>query len=336
MRIITIIIFVNLLVGCATTEKIEIPDRALRCDAIEASLKEDLFTAASGAGVGFKVVIDRTNSVSEQNLVALQAMLAQCRIWARDGISNKEYSDRVAEHAGIYSAYLAIESIKKTQKEQFDIIKWRIDGLVEAYQSVEIRLDQQQIDMQEEYAKSLVRNDNAEKAIKDLDDRLRSLQHQYEEENKVLLSQFIREQEIARLDIQMDLFRSEIIDLQNTVLSLKKGSDGLSQTSGALVESIYFENLSWKLSDAMITRIENFSAKISASGYVIKIVGFADRVGNTDSNLILSKNRARAVSDYMKSKGFNILNYDGFGSSIQLGTNDLENRRVIIEAYKIN
>lgn len=336
MRIIIILVYFSLFIGCAAIEKAEIPDRALRCDAIEMSLKEDLYVAGSGAGVGIKVVVDRANSVSEQNLVALQAMLAHCRLWARDSISNKEYSDRVAEHAGVYSAYLSIASIEKTQQEQFEVIKLRIDGLAEAFQSSNIIIDNEKLKMEEEYAKNLVRDNNTDRSVEELKRRLQSLQLQYEEDSKSLLGQFVREKEIARLDIQMDLFRSEIIELQNVVVSLKKDSTGLSPTSGALVESIYFENISWKLSDAMIARIESFSKKISPNKYVIKIIGFSDKVGNSNSNLILSKNRARAVSDYMKNKGFNVLNYDGYGSAILLSTTDLENRRVIIEAYRIN
>jgi len=67
----------------------------------------------------------------------------------------------------------------------------------------------------------------------------------------------------------------------------------------------------------------------------IKISGHTDKTGNEDQNKTLSEARAKAVADYLISKGIDKLriNYIGYGSTKPIATNDTDegkqqNRRV--------
>lgn len=61
----------------------------------------------------------------------------------------------------------------------------------------------------------------------------------------------------------------------------------------------------------------------------IAIYGHTDNVGDDNDNLLLSKNRAREVQNYLISKGIdeNRLSYDGFGESQPIASNENEEGR---------
>lgn len=74
----------------------------------------------------------------------------------------------------------------------------------------------------------------------------------------------------------------------------------------------------------------------------ININGHTDNVGDENSNLSLSEGRAKAVFDYLISKGINKkrLTYKGYGSSKPIADNNSDegkqlNRRVEIEIANI-
>ena len=78
-------------------------------------------------------------------------------------------------------------------------------------------------------------------------------------------------------------------------------------------------------------------------GIVISINGHTDIVGTEEHNIELSKQRAKAVYDFLIERGINKdrMNYDGFGSSKPLNDNSTEtnrqnNRRVEIKIEKKN
>jgi outer membrane protein OmpA-like peptidoglycan-associated protein/Tol biopolymer transport system component len=63
----------------------------------------------------------------------------------------------------------------------------------------------------------------------------------------------------------------------------------------------------------------------------IEISGHTDNIGNSQYNQTLSEKRAKAVVDYIISKGIasNQLSFKGYGSSVPIGTNDTEEGRSI-------
>lgn len=81
--------------------------------------------------------------------------------------------------------------------------------------------------------------------------------------------------------------------------------------------------------DKLVKQLENNKA------VKIEILGHTDNIGNQSKNQALSEERARAVLDYLVSKGIDAkrLSYKGFGSSKSVASNDNEvgrkqNRRV--------
>ena len=74
---------------------------------------------------------------------------------------------------------------------------------------------------------------------------------------------------------------------------------------------------------------------------IVRIHGFTDGIGNDNANLILSKKRAEAVSEYLKNKGVSAqviqLHYYGENSPIESNSDSIgrkKNRRVEIELLK--
>ncbi|MEC4003473.1 phosphate ABC transporter substrate-binding/OmpA family protein [Flavobacterium sp. SUN052] len=85
-----------------------------------------------------------------------------------------------------------------------------------------------------------------------------------------------------------------------------------------------------------------YNLLIQAENSKLTIVGHTDNVGNPDSNLSLSKNRAQAVVDYLKQKGIPANRFqliDGKGQNEPVGDNNsvsgkAQNRRVVVTFLK--
>lgn len=89
---------------------------------------------------------------------------------------------------------------------------------------------------------------------------------------------------------------------------------------------------SYKVLDQMVDILNEHSA------YVMEIKGYTDNTGNADKNLILSKDRAAAVKNYLIEKGINAdrLTSEGYGQADPIADNKnprgrAENRRVEME-----
>jgi OmpA-OmpF porin, OOP family len=85
-----------------------------------------------------------------------------------------------------------------------------------------------------------------------------------------------------------------------------------------------------------------YNLLIQAENSKLTIVGHTDNVGNSDANIILSKNRAQAIVNYLKNKGipesrFQLI--DGKGANEPVSDNNSEsgkaqNRRVVVTFLK--
>jgi outer membrane protein OmpA-like peptidoglycan-associated protein len=103
--------------------------------------------------------------------------------------------------------------------------------------------------------------------------------------------------------------------------------------------SINFETNKYDLKAASLPYLDEIVSLLqSDSKMKMKINGHTDNVGSVDKNLILSQNRAKAVYDYLISKGISTdrVSYEGFGSSKPIDTNESDsgkfnNRRVEFE-----
>ncbi|MBJ7427366.1 MAG: OmpA family protein [Bacteroidia bacterium] len=100
------------------------------------------------------------------------------------------------------------------------------------------------------------------------------------------------------------------------------------------LNKIYFE-LSSKTINSESKRILNKSIEVLKKhpNLKINVLGYADYVGNTESNMALSEARAKAVADYLTKNGIepSRVNIKPMGSQSKLPRNNYLNRRVEFE-----
>lgn len=109
------------------------------------------------------------------------------------------------------------------------------------------------------------------------------------------------------------------------------------------LKNINFENGSAKLKVSSEIALGELVNKLNNYPFAeIQIDGYTDNNGNESSNRTLSKERAKAVYEYLKTEGVtNKITYKGFGSANPVAPNDTEenrakNRRVEIEILKVD
>jgi outer membrane protein OmpA-like peptidoglycan-associated protein len=102
------------------------------------------------------------------------------------------------------------------------------------------------------------------------------------------------------------------------------------------LNNIFFETAKADLLATSYVELDKLVKVLTDNPFMeITIVGHTDNVGNTDANQTLSANRAKAVVDYLISKGIDTNRFQqfGFGETKPIATNDNEegkslNRRV--------
>ena len=85
-----------------------------------------------------------------------------------------------------------------------------------------------------------------------------------------------------------------------------------------ILENIFFEINSWELKNKSIIELNKVYKMLSINKDIeIEISGHTDNVGNVEDNLILSKNRARSVVDWLINKGISEdrMTFMGYGES---------------------
>ncbi|MBL7934479.1 MAG: OmpA family protein [Bacteroidia bacterium] len=103
-----------------------------------------------------------------------------------------------------------------------------------------------------------------------------------------------------------------------------------------VLNNIYFKTNESELLPSSNTELDKLSKYlIDTPNTTIEISGHTDNTGNEPQNKFLSEDRAKAVTDYLKSKGINEsrITYVGKGSSVPISNNDTDegrqkNRRV--------
>lgn len=82
--------------------------------------------------------------------------------------------------------------------------------------------------------------------------------------------------------------------------------DECGQNIGLEARTVYFDFDSASLTPAAQAKLDSLVDIIKSSTQVdsVSIIGYADSIGSTDYNYRLSQRRARAVEDYLSSKGY--------------------------------
>ncbi len=97
-----------------------------------------------------------------------------------------------------------------------------------------------------------------------------------------------------------------------------------------VLENIFFEINSWELKNKSIIELEKVYQMLEHNIDIeIEISGHTDNVGNDESNLILSKNRAKAVVDWLAKKGISEsrMSFIGHGENKPIVDNSNANNR---------
>lgn len=109
------------------------------------------------------------------------------------------------------------------------------------------------------------------------------------------------------------------------------------------LKHIYFDFDSYVLKDESKIELDHWVRFLSYHKNIyIQVEGHTDSIGNPQYNLMLSEKRAKAVADYLTSKGieFKRVKYKGFGNQFPVASNTDEesralNRRTEIKIIKI-
>lgn len=103
-----------------------------------------------------------------------------------------------------------------------------------------------------------------------------------------------------------------------------------------VLKNIYFDFGKFDLKETSYPELNKLLALLKKNpSWKIELSGHTDNIGNKPSNIILSENRAKAVQNFLISKGIsaNRISIQGFGSSLPIATNETDtgrakNRRV--------
>jgi outer membrane protein OmpA-like peptidoglycan-associated protein len=84
--------------------------------------------------------------------------------------------------------------------------------------------------------------------------------------------------------------------------------DGMNGCNDATLEmrTVYFDFDSAVLTPAAKAKLDVLASTLNSGNTNVKIVGFADKIGNSSYNVSLSQRRANAVGSYLVSKGVSV------------------------------
>jgi outer membrane protein OmpA-like peptidoglycan-associated protein len=120
-----------------------------------------------------------------------------------------------------------------------------------------------------------------------------------------------------------DIKLSELVELKSPLTPIEKGA-------GFVLENIFFDSGDAQLkeeSKAELDLLVNYLKDLP--DMILEIGGHTDSDGSEESNVILSKDRAKAVYAYLVSRGVNEsrLRYKGYGETQPLVPNDSESNK---------
>ena len=85
----------------------------------------------------------------------------------------------------------------------------------------------------------------------------------------------------------------------------KKSFEKISVIPTGESKSVYFKTGSYELSEEARSEIKKFVVMAQSNTNMINVIGYADDVGDSKMNLVLSENRAKAVSQFLTENGIN-------------------------------
>ena len=116
---------------------------------------------------------------------------------------------------------------------------------------------------------------------------------------------------------------TELSELEVKIISSQQGKE-------IILNNVYFENNSFVLDTISFSELDELINLLRKNHSMeIKIEGHTDNIGQDTDNLILSKNRAKSVYDYLVNHGISKarLSYKGFGARRPISTNSTKEGR---------
>lgn len=132
--------------------------------------------------------------------------------------------------------------------------------------------------------------------------------------------------------------KNKLKSIEGLVISTYKDENGTEQFKATAQNEVLFKFDSHELNESAINMLSELCTVISdIPGTNIKVVGHTDNIGEKDYNIVLSKNRAAAVGNFLRQSGIETINIkeEGKGFSQPVADNKSEagrakNRRVEI------
>ena len=130
--------------------------------------------------------------------------------------------------------------------------------------------------------------------------------------------------DIFYFNLPEDVKANKLNNIELDIIVSKPGEE-------IILNNVQFANNSFELNQSSKNELDKLSNYILMYNINIQIEGHTDSVGNSDINLILSENRARAVNKYLIGRGVSKekLTYVGYGSSKPIADNSSENGRAL-------
>jgi outer membrane protein OmpA-like peptidoglycan-associated protein len=128
-----------------------------------------------------------------------------------------------------------------------------------------------------------------------------------------------------------------VIKVQDPSMAVIAGSIDGSEDKPFIIPNLYFDTDKWDILPTSYASLDSVATYLKTLvGYRIEVGGHTDDVGTDEHNMKLSENRAKAVADYLISKGVHhsILSSWGYGETSPISTNKDMNRRVEIKLVR--
>lgn len=95
-------------------------------------------------------------------------------------------------------------------------------------------------------------------------------------------------------------------------------------------KDLYFESASYTIDSSAYPELDNLVTYLKSNQKKVLIEGHTDKVGSVNDNLLLSRNRAKAVKLYLVKQGVssNRIKYIGYGAARPISIDSNKNRRV--------
>lgn len=133
----------------------------------------------------------------------------------------------------------------------------------------------------------------------------------------------VKKQDYSFSSQLIEVNENKVSETQNVDFEMKTIEEGAS----IKLNDIYFQTASYEINKKSFVVLNNFIVFLEENPSIkIEIRGHTDNIGTLESNMILSKERAKSVYKYLIDRGIpeSRLQYNGYGPNLPIDSNDTE------------